>query len=438
MPSFAGGHVGQSVRFIHTADLHLDAPFKNVRSPAEHVRDALSRCTVDALEAVARECIERKVDFLVIAGDLFDDGDAGFRAQSRFKEQAERLGDAGIRIYWARGNHDPADSKRRVELPENVHVFSHEDVERVEWRSTDGARSCVLWGMSYPTRVVKDNLALRYAEAIRRDGDAPAVAVLHANVGGPQEEEPYAPCKKEDLRRADVDYWALGHIHKRQEVLKDFAWYPGSPQGLDPSETGLHGCLLVELDGSKAHVEPVHTCSVVWESLEVDLEGCESESDVERRVGEAIDGIQSGADGRPVMARVRLIGVTPVHEELAREGSQAQVLAEVSERLLGGSPWASVEFVGFDTKPPLDLEVIRKSKGFDGELARMVDELLADPQAARELVEAATQELSEKLRKHKIRHLLEEDGWLEDDDLQRLLEAARDEVLCLLQAGDEE
>ena len=45
-----------------------------------------------------------------------------------------------------------------------------------------------------------------------------------------------------------MDYWALGHIHK-QEVLAENPWvvYAGSPQGINPKETGPHGCFVVEI-----------------------------------------------------------------------------------------------------------------------------------------------------------------------------------------------
>ena len=58
----------------------------------------------------------------------------------------------------------------------------------------------------------------------------PHAALVHAWVqqtGGADSHDRYAPCTVNDLetagRQAGIHYWALGHIHQRQDVLR-FPW----------------------------------------------------------------------------------------------------------------------------------------------------------------------------------------------------------------------
>ena len=54
-------------RFVHAADLHLDSPFRGITAESETVADTLRSATFDAYNTLIALCIERKVDFLVIA-----------------------------------------------------------------------------------------------------------------------------------------------------------------------------------------------------------------------------------------------------------------------------------------------------------------------------------------------------------------------------------
>ena len=80
---------------------------------------------------------------------------------------------------------------------------------------------------------------------------SPEVAVLHTQVVGSSESEihdRYAPSELSTLVGLGYDYWALGHVHRRQ-ILARAPWicYPGTPQGLSIREPGGRGILLVDL-----------------------------------------------------------------------------------------------------------------------------------------------------------------------------------------------
>jgi DNA repair exonuclease SbcCD nuclease subunit len=74
--------------------------------------------------------------------------------------------------------------------------------------------------------------------------------MLHCNVGSDTGHDPYAPSALEDLISKNYDYWALGHIHKKT-ILNEanpLIIYSGNPQGLNPKETGVRGCFLINVE----------------------------------------------------------------------------------------------------------------------------------------------------------------------------------------------
>ena len=73
------------LRFVHAADLHLDSPFRGIRSKTpDHVSDTLYRSTFDAYQAIIDLCITEEVDALLVAGDVYDGADRSLRAQLKF------------------------------------------------------------------------------------------------------------------------------------------------------------------------------------------------------------------------------------------------------------------------------------------------------------------------------------------------------------------
>ena len=101
----------------------------------------------------------------------------------------------------------------------------------------DDPERAVVYGVSYPTREVRHNLVSKLGLVA---GGPFTVGLLHANVGSDTGHEAYAPCTLEDLERAGIDYWALGHVHTRAVMRAHgpAVVYPGNPQGRHVNEAG--------------------------------------------------------------------------------------------------------------------------------------------------------------------------------------------------------
>jgi len=380
--------VTESVRFVHAADLHLDAPFKGVDATDQRVGDALIASTYDALDALVAVCIGHDVDFLVIAGDVYNASERSLRAEFAFRDACVRLSEVGIAVYIVRGNHDPASGRTAgLTLPANVHVFSGAEVERVVFER-EGRPACALYGRSFRTREEKGNLAAAFS---RDPADVLAIGVLHTNVGGRTDYEPYAPCSLSDLRAARMDYWALGHIHK-PEVLSSEppAAYSGCTQGLTPNESGPRGCRVVSLSRDGVSAEFVPTASVLWDRTHLDVGEIEDIDGVVGALGAAVDAAARAAGDSPVVMRIDLTGRSAVHGALARPGASADILAEVRASALERDPWVWVDRIMDDTRPAVDIEILRAGEDFAGDLVRLADELLADERAVLSFLSTAS------------------------------------------------
>ena len=315
-----------TIKFLHTADLHLGAPLESLGArvdadTAQRVRQ-LARLAFDDLVDTA---ITERVAFVVIAGDVYDHADREVGAQLRFQRCLERLHAAAIPVFITHGNHDPVVTSYRPArpLPPNVVVFPPGDVTShiVECGDgNDGGTAIRIAGVSFAKQHERDNLAARFGNLGHHDG--PTIAVLHANVAGNAEHDPYAPCTVADLVAAPVDYWALGHIHTRSvNLISPGRWwaYPGNLQGRStkPAECGPKGALIVPIEHGQIGPPQFMQCDAVrFERLDVDVTGHVHIGDVIASIGREATARSNDAGNRPILARVRLTGSAEVHETL--------------------------------------------------------------------------------------------------------------------------
>ena len=312
--------------FLHAADLHLDSPLQGLsRRSQEHARriaDA-SRVAFDNLIGLA---IGERCRFMLLAGDVFDGDWKDHRTGVMFAEQMRRLGAAGIDVYLVLGNHD-AENKyvNRLTLSENVHIFGAKKPQSMDVANC----SATVHGWSYAQRDVFDNLAGQYPAP--RAGRF-NIGLLHTACEGRQGHALYAPCTVEQLVNHGYAYWALGHVHAREELWPDpLIVYPGNLQGRNPRETGAKGATLVRVADNRIAQSEHRPLDVVrWARLDVDASSAQNRSDVLAVVGKALRTAFSGSDGRSLIVHVGLTGTTALHESLVAE---REVIAEEVEML---------------------------------------------------------------------------------------------------------
>ncbi len=361
-------------RFLHTGDLHLDSPFEGVSADAPpEVLRLLRWATTEAWRNVVRAALREQVEFVVIAGDVFEMRSPSLLGQTRFRDGLAELATNGIESFVVHGNHDPLDGHAwapSLEFPAETHRFGTSSVEAVPVLR-EGVELARVYGRSYDRVAVTANLAAGF----RREADAPfAIGLLHANVGDQPGHGNYAPCSVDDLRRSGMDYWALGHIHKPGVVLAadPLAVYCGIPQGRDPGEIGARGCYLVEVSASGQPSARFVACDVVrWQVIELPIDGLTDDDALGRALRARLAAAFEAADGRSIVARVRLTGRGELHPHLRRSGYLGDLRQLLNEEMSRTPPLLWVESIRDETRPAIDLHARRGTPDFVGDFLQV-------------------------------------------------------------------
>ena len=266
--------MSEKIKFLHTGDIHLGRPLKCGGEAPEHLAPLFNDASYKALQRIFNEAIERKVDFVLISGDLYDSEARSIKASRQFLEECQCLNDYNIPIYIISGNHDPrGEEKEPFSFPENVFFLDSEDVEMINHMAQEENVLARILGQSYRTKFESRKMYTYYTVP---DENCYNLGLLHTQLN--PDNNRYVPISRSDLEeKDDIHYWALGHIHEPR-VLRSSSpalVYSGTPQGHNISEQGIKGCFIVESSSSKPEEKPLITfvplSPLIYKKLEIDI-----------------------------------------------------------------------------------------------------------------------------------------------------------------------
>lgn len=257
------------IKFIHCADLHLDSPFKSKIHLAPSIFEDVQNSAYESFKKIVDTALKEEVDFVLIVGDLFDSENRTLRAEVFLKEQFKRLEKEQIFVYISHGNHDPLTEKITNDWPDNVSVFSNR-VETYQAITKDG-ETIFVHGFSYQHDTSYENKIDEYPSSQGKKGIH--IGMLHGTYSKSSTKNRYTEFILEDLNQKLYHYWALGHIHERQE-LSDMPpiYYPGNIQGRHFGEQGPKGCLLVEGDHLRLNATFIPTQQIRFEEAAINTD----------------------------------------------------------------------------------------------------------------------------------------------------------------------
>lgn len=356
------------VKFIHAADLHLDSPMVGLKSLPSFIFSRLQESTFLALERIVNKAIEEKVDFVILAGDLFDSENRSIKAQTRLRNEMKRLLAKEISVFVIHGNHDHLDGNwSHLNMPKNVHVFST-NVETKLYKTASGV-TLHLYGFSYPSRHVFERKVVDYM----KEGDVDFhIGILHGNMEGSHEHGNYAPFSLKELVEKDFDYWALGHIHKRMIISQDPpVIYPGNTQGRNRKETGIKGAYMITLEKGNTTYEFFPTSDCVWLEKEIDVSEVVGFEQLYVTCKSAID-----AERENKMGTLVKIHLTKLSKE--NYPNEKDVLNDLLEALqedeIGEASFVWPYAITAEEHYSWDRETLANQADFYGELFRLTDE----------------------------------------------------------------
>ena len=379
------------MKFIHCSDLHIDSPLDGLERYPGAPLEALRGATREATVALVDLALSRRVDFMVIAGDVFDGKWRDMNTGLFFVSQMRRLEREGIAVYLKKGNHDAeSEITRTLSLPSNVQTFPS---ARAHTFRLDALR-VALHGRSFGERAVADDIASRYPEAVPGWFN---IGVLHTSLAGYAAHDPYAPTSLDVLLARGYDYWALGHVHAR-EVLREQSpriVYCGNLQGRHIGETGSKGCDLIEVIDGEVRAEHVALDVVRWARLALPIDGLLDLSDLERVAGRVMRDAHRAGGGRLGAWRVQLDGTGPLHRWLSAHADLALTeLRSMADAASDGRAW--IESIRVRSRLP---SAVLEPAADDplAECLRLSGAMATEPERLREFARGALREVLDKL-----------------------------------------
>ena len=236
------------IKILHSGDWHLDSPMQmDSRDKTRLLRDSLARIPAK----IAAICKAEQCDMMLLSGDLFD----GTPGAATVAALQNILADVAVPVFITPGNHDfaAADSLwLRGDWPENVHIFTKPVIGSVAVE----ALNCRIYGAGFTAMDCPGLLEGFTAEQTEKY----AIGIFH---GDPtQVSSPYCPITTAQVKASELDYLALGHIHKGDAFRagKTLCAWPGCPMGRGYDEEGEKGVLIVTVDDTvSARFVPLDT-----------------------------------------------------------------------------------------------------------------------------------------------------------------------------------
>ncbi|MDO0874985.1 metallophosphoesterase family protein [Carnobacterium divergens] len=316
------------VQFIHGADLHLDSPFIGLKTLPDFLWEKIYQSTFTALTNLVNHAIDKKVDFVMLAGDIYDSDDRSVKAQAFLKTEMERLNQAEIPVFICHGNHDYIEnSGLHLKMPENVELFS-ETVE-TKWLTTKNGERIAVSSFSYNSRWMTKRMITEYPK--KHETADFHIGMLHGFSEGLETSHGhYAPFTINELKSKGYDYWALGHIHTRQVLeIQPPILYAGNTQGRSSKETGIKGCELVTLTLGDSSIETLETQDIQWETLEISLAKRSTLDDVYRKIKETIE-IKEGSQ-KNYLLTIELVDTKDLLPNVLKKIIQGELLEALQQ-----------------------------------------------------------------------------------------------------------
>ena len=362
------------MKILLTGDIHIGR--RSSRIP-ESLNGPQFSCA-QAWRRIVNLALEEAVDLVAVSGDLIDQDNRYFEAYGPLEWGLARLGEAGIETYAVAGNHDFDVLRQFASSPafKGFHLLGAGGTWEKAVHTREGREVLHVIGWSFPREKFAGNPFDGFD--ITLDGEVPVLGLLHTDLDQPGSH--YAPSSLSDLRRRDAALWLIGHVHKPELIRLGHGravLNPGSPQAMDPGETGPHGAWLAEISaGGVTDPRPVDLSTVRYDIVEVDTNGLDDPEALKtlaiKSLSDHLSEVESGAGPLEVLScRMRFVGRTRLHRRLE------ELLGAVSDDLemRPNRVTAVVEKVLIETRPPFDLSSLLKASDTSALLARLLLDL---------------------------------------------------------------
>jgi len=261
------------MKFVHIADVHFDALFSNLAN-VENLPDVRRLEQRNVFKKVIKYIKENNVNYLFISGDLYENQYVKESTIIYINDLFKEI--PNTKIFISPGNHDPYLKNSyyaEFKFAPNVYIFKGE----FECKEMPDAN---IYGMGFTSFYCKD---INFGNLKKIENGKPNILVMHASLdGGTEENREYNPVLESKLDSFDMDYIALGHIHKPYYHQKENQKivYPGSLISFGFDELGEHGMIVGEIENRNLNIEFIKLDETEFTVLEQNVENFNSKDDL--------------------------------------------------------------------------------------------------------------------------------------------------------------
>lgn len=266
------------MKFLHMADMHFDAPFSTLATK-NNLGDIRRLEQRNAFRKVTEYIKENKINYLFIAGDLYEEKDVRKSTVEFINNEFKKI--PNTKIFIVPGNHDPYIKNSyydKFEFNENVYIFK----ENIDVYEDNEIR---IFGVGFTDFYMNDNPLKDFK--IEKDLKT-TILISHCDINGVEDKNgfSYNPILLSKLKELDFDYTALGHIHNKEFVPNEKIAYAGSTISLGFDELGEHGVIVGELLNGKLTTSFLQIDDRLFTEYELNVENCASDEEIIEKIDE--------------------------------------------------------------------------------------------------------------------------------------------------------
>lgn len=264
------------MKFVHIADMHFDSPFTTLnKKELGNLRRIEQR---RILKKIIEYIKENNIEYFFIAGDLYENE---YIKQSTIEYINNLFKEiSNTKIFIVPGNHDPKIKNSYYEnfkWNNNVYIFGAEP-EKIE------EKNICIYGYGFDNFYMKNN---KLEKIQNIDKNKINILITHCNLEGQKNNElEYNPISQKELENLNMDYIALGHIHKK--AINNNIVYPGSPMSMGFDELGEHGMIVGEIneENKKLNIEFIKLDEKEFVEKEINISEIKTEEELIEKINE--------------------------------------------------------------------------------------------------------------------------------------------------------
>lgn len=297
----------KKVRIAHMADFHIGGEISENNILSEEINKNLITSLINIIKVLNLS----KVQILLIAGDFYETSAIDIRLLDNVKEILSQFKG---KIVISPGNHDyvSLESVYWGKWPENTYIFLDEKISYIEFSEIKTR----VYGFAFNQSHIHTSMISHIPNI---DNQYINLGVFHGQVDSKPNE--YHPIFLRDIENSNLEYIALGHVHKRSEIKragKTYYAYSGNPVGRGFDEIGEKGLYLGDISKNNNSLNFYKLSNAQFEIVKIEITNFESQAIIASQIRNYLENIY-GLNYKKHYYRIILTGYIKKDENINLE-----------------------------------------------------------------------------------------------------------------------